>query len=214
MKENLEKLNNCKGKVNCKCIITASLIIVLAISTSYLFIQYDKQNEMINNQMRYIEDLKSNITECNTSSSSRGILDSFFENNIFSFKNLWFDSNDIFVSKRNKQHGGRLSDSYYNHISQNITETEYIITTVLAGFTKEEVSIDLVDNILTIKANHNDAKSENDKINKFSSGSHFSIKVPTDVDRETIISDLSNGILTIKLPRTQIEKTTKKIIVN
>jgi HSP20 family molecular chaperone IbpA len=38
--------------------------------------------------------------------------------------------------------------------------------------------------------------------------------VPGDVDRETIISDLSNGILTIKLPRTQIEKTTKKIIVN
>jgi HSP20 family molecular chaperone IbpA len=214
MTENLEQPNGCKWKMNYKCIMTTLLIIVLAISTSYLFIQYDKQNEMINNQMRYIEDLKSNITECNTSSSSRGILDSFFENNIFSFKNLWFDSNDIFVSKRNKQHSGRLSDSYYNHISQNITETEYIITTVLAGFTKEEVSIDLADNILTIKANHNDAKSENDKINKFSSGSHFSIKVPTDVDRETIISDLSNGILTIKLPRTQIEKTTKKIIVN
>ena len=214
MKENLEKLNNCKGKVNCKCIITASLIIVLAISTSYLFIQYDKQNEMINNQMRYIEDLKSNITVDNAPFSVKSILDTFFEKNMFSFKNSWFDTNDIFVSKRNKQHSGRLSDSYYNHISQNITETEYIITTVLAGFTKEEVSIDLVDNILTIKANHNDAKSENDKINKFSSGSHFSIKVPTDVDRETIISDLSNGILTIKLPRTQIEKTTKKIIVN
>jgi HSP20 family molecular chaperone IbpA len=214
MKENLEQPNSCKGKMNYKCIMTASLIIVLAISTSYLFIQNNKQNEMISNQLRYIEDLKSNITECNAPSSVRGILDTLFENNMFSFKNSWFDSNDIFVSKRNKQHGDRLSDSYYNHISQNITETEYIITAVLAGFTKEEVSIDLVDNMLTIKANHNDGKSANDKINKFSSRSHFSIKVPSDVDRETIISDLSNGILTIKLPRTKIEKTTKKIIVN
>jgi hypothetical protein len=74
MKENLEKLNNCKGKINCKCIMTASLIIVLAISTSYLFIQYDKQNEMINNQMRYIEDLKSNITVDNAPFSVKSIL--------------------------------------------------------------------------------------------------------------------------------------------
>ena len=214
MTENLEQPNGCKWKMHYKCIMTTSLIIVLAISTSYLFVQNNKQNEMINNQLRYIEDLKSDIAVDSAPFSAKGILDTFFENNMFSFKNSWFDTNDIFVSKRNKQHSGRLSDSYYNHISQNITETEYIITTVLAGFTKEEVSIDLVDNILTIKANHNDGKLENDKINKFSSRSHFSIKVPTDVDRETIISDLSNGILTIKLPRTQIEKTTKKIIVN
>ena len=38
----------------------------------------------------------------------------------------------------------------------NITENEYIINTnILAKFTKEKASIDIVNNILTIKISHN-----------------------------------------------------------
>jgi hypothetical protein len=134
--------NGCKWKMHYKCIMTTSLIIVLAISTSYLFVQNNKQNEMINNQLRYIEDLKSDIAVDSAPFSAKGILGTFFENNMFSFKNPWFDTNDIFANKRNQrgsQYSNQGTASCYNHISQNTTETEYIITAVLAGFTKPKL---------------------------------------------------------------------------
>ena len=79
----------------------------------------------------------------------------------------------------------------------------YSLKIDIPGFEKDEIEIDIVDNILNIKAKN----VEDSKV--------FAFYVPKDINKEDIGASLKNGQLTITLPKkTKPTTTTRKIKVN
>ena len=79
----------------------------------------------------------------------------------------------------------------------------------LPGFSKEEVSLELSDNMLTVSANtanHNTNKNDDNTDADDNNPEHItktiqSVRIPSDIDRDNIKAALNNGLLLITLPR-------------
>lgn len=100
-----------------------------------------------------------------------------------------------------------------------ITETddELIVRGELPGLTKDDISVELKDSVLSISGEKKIDKSE--KIGKvlrseISYGSfHRSFHISTDVESENITANFEDGILTITIPKAKAEPS-KKITID
>ncbi len=85
-------------------------------------------------------------------------------------------------------------------------EDSYQLEAELPGFNKEDISIDLKNDTLTISASHNENKDEKDENGKYirrerrSSSFQRSFHVEG-LKPEDIIAQYRNGILTVNLPK-------------
>lgn len=223
MENNLEGQCSTKSscKINYKCIITGIVIVALIISTSFLFLKYKEQISVIDQQSSYISklemennDLSSDASRSNNISHvSRLFDDSWF------FSNMPFDNIfDNFVSSFNKGTDRIFTKQSVNYINYKTTEDKYEINVVVPGFKKEDVSIELVDNIIVITANSKTDANKDDSNHKRSSIAQSkvkqSIKIPRDINPEEITTSLENGILSITVPRNKDAKSAKKIEIN
>ena len=94
----------------------------------------------------------------------------------------------------------------------------YVLQAELPGFKKEDIHIDLKDNILTISASHNEEKKEEDKNTKYirkerhSASYSRSFRV-ANVLHEDIHATYNNGVLEVTFPKRDSlpEKEAKKI---
>jgi HSP20 family molecular chaperone IbpA len=95
---------------------------------------------------------------------------------------------------------------------------EYLLKFVLPGMAKKGISIKLRNNILTVSGKNHNNKTQNSKNSNFteSSISQFtqSIAIPSDVDSAKINSSYNNGILTIVLPKTSDQTTSKSVNID
>lgn len=102
------------------------------------------------------------------------------------------------------------------HVNLSSDEKQYSLEITAPGFTKEELSIDLKDNVLTIKGEHSSEVTENDKKysrREFSRSSFIrSFIVPEDTSNE-IDAKLENGVLFIDLKKKELlpKEETKRI---
>ena len=87
-----------------------------------------------------------------------------------SFRHPLSDIDDIISISCDKVSSNQGVKSYYDHISINVTENEYIITVGLPGFSKEEIFIELLGNMLKVSAknivldqNNNEADPDSKK---------------------------------------------------
>lgn len=98
------------------------------------------------------------------------------------------------------------------------TDTEFEFDFQAPGFTKDELTIDLQDNILQVKGEHKQEKIEEDKEKKYHrkevSHSSFSrsFTLPNNVDSTKVGASLENGILQVKVAKTPEEKPESKRI--
>ncbi|KAI0086207.1 small heat shock protein [Irpex rosettiformis] len=98
------------------------------------------------------------------------------------------------------------------------TKTNLVTTTFeLPGLAKEDVNIDVQNNVLTVSG-ESKASSEHDengyairerRYGKFSR----SVSVPQGIKTEDIKASLENGVLTVTFPKTTPEQTPKKITI-
>ena len=94
----------------------------------------------------------------------------------------------------------------------------YVLQAELPGFNKEDIHVDLKDDILTISASHNEEKKEEDKNTRYirkerhSASYSRSFRV-ANVTHEDISAAYNNGVLTVTFPKRETlpEKETKKI---
>ena len=94
----------------------------------------------------------------------------------------------------------------------------YVLEAELPGFNKEDINVDLKDNILTISASHKEEKNEEDKETKYirkerhSTSYSRSFRV-ANVTHEDIKAAYNNGVLEVTFPKRDAlpEKETKKI---
>ncbi len=100
----------------------------------------------------------------------------------------------------------------------NIEETKdaYRITVELPGMEKDDIDIQIKDNVLTISGEKKEEHTEEEgtfyrrerRFGKFSR----SVNLPSDIDVEKIDAEYKNGVLTLTLPKTE-ESKPKKISV-
>lgn len=96
-----------------------------------------------------------------------------------------------------------LNDNYLNHSTIEVLDKEYLITLAIPGFTKEQIKLELNSNILTISAENKEQSDENNTKKNISSKLKQVISLNNDIERDSIKSSLKDGILTIRIPRTQ-----------
>ena len=82
----------------------------------------------------------------------------------------------------------------------------YVLESELPGFAKEDIHVDLKDDILTISASHNEEKKEEDKNTKYIRKERHSASYSRSFR-------VANGVLTVTFPKRETlpEKETKKI---
>mgnify|MGYP006165535359 CR=1 FL=1 len=124
-----------------------------------------------------------------------------------------------------------LFDSFFENEFQNVnrkeffktpalvnvkdTEAAYIIDVAAPGFNKEEISIKVENNLLTIKAeqkNETETKEEKYTRKEFNFSSfNRSFTLPKTVEADKIGAAYENGILSVTLPKKEEAKPTAAI---
>ena len=85
-------------------------------------------------------------------------------------------------------------------------DNSYQLEAELPGFNKEDINIDLKNEVLTISASHNENKDEKDDNGKYirrerrSSSYQRSFRTPG-LKPEDIIAQYKNGVLTVSIPK-------------
>lgn len=108
-------------------------------------------------------------------------------------------------------------DSFVPGIDISETEDEFLITAELPGMKKEDISVNLDNNRLTISGERKFEKEESGK--KFhrvetSYGTfNRSFQLPDNVEEESISASYENGLLNISIKKTE-DKIKKKIKIN
>jgi HSP20 family protein len=97
-------------------------------------------------------------------------------------------------------------------------EDKYLISIEIPGMGKEDVKIELEDDVLVIKGEKKSEKKEdNDELyvcERCYGAFRRELRLPSDINKDTIDAGYDNGVLTINLPKTKIiEKETKQISI-
>jgi HSP20 family protein len=125
-----------------------------------------------------------------------------FNYRIFNNQNDLFDLADrIFNSSEldNNIH------TEYPYIQLYEEDTRYIIKAALPGLKKEDVNIEINNNLLTIEGEKKSDYSEGSYLRKERTFGKFkkTVKFGEGIDHEKVNADLKDGILTIELPKSQ-----------
>ncbi len=101
------------------------------------------------------------------------------------------------------------------------TETGLEISAELPGIDQQEISLDLADGVLTIKAEHKEEKERKDEKKQYhlverSHGSYLRrFVIPFEPDADKVSAQFAKGVLHITVPRSKAaEKQVKKIKIN
>ncbi|MCB9481192.1 MAG: Hsp20/alpha crystallin family protein [Desulfobacteraceae bacterium] len=96
------------------------------------------------------------------------------------------------------------------------TADAIIVEIELAGVKKEDVNVEVNDNVLSIKGERKIEKEENSdnyyRRERFTGKFHRAFTIPMDVDVEKISAKFKDGVLVLEIPKPE-EKKPKKINV-
>ncbi len=98
-----------------------------------------------------------------------------------------------------------------------MAEAEYLIEAFLPGVSPEDVDVEIENNIVTIKGEIKIERNENDRylLKERPSGIfQRSIELPDDIDANQVDAELKNGVLTLRLAKTEMAKPRKIKISN
>jgi len=117
-----------------------------------------------------------------------------------------------------RQAGEKIADFFAPSADAAATEETYEINVELPGVSENDISVELHNNVLTVKGEKRFEREEKGKTYYFSErryGSfHRSFRVPEDVEAEKVTAGFKDGVLTIKVPKkVQHEEASLKIPV-
>lgn len=89
-------------------------------------------------------------------------------------------------------------------------DDEFVVTVDLPGFERDDVEIEVTDHTLRIEAEHEEATEEEEEQYLRHERRHESvrrsIRLPDEVDKEGVKARMKNGVLTITLPKLEVEE--------
>lgn len=126
----------------------------------------------------------------------------------------------------NKNNGNNLMESFNDFVSEFVSKdmktniedngNEYILTCDVAGYNKEDINIEFIDNQLTIKVNNDknkDLEKKNYIVRERRTSSITRRFVFNDADANSIKAKVNDGILTITLGKLKKEDKNKYITI-
>jgi HSP20 family protein len=138
---------------------------------------------------------------------------------------------DPFKEFRNLQRSMEMMNRLFNTVEQRVegpavdfvpavntreADDAYYIEVDLPGVKKEDISIDVNDNVLTISGERKIEEERKDeefyRVESVYGKFERSFTLPEDVDADKIEAEAKDGVLTVKIPKAQVvEKAPKKI---
>ena len=102
-------------------------------------------------------------------------------------------------------------------VNEREDENAYIIEIDLPGVKKEDINVEVKDNILIVSGERKFKKVEEDKgykrVESFFGKFERRFTLPPDADPEKIEAKVEDGVLTIIIPKIEQKESTKKIAV-
>ena len=98
-----------------------------------------------------------------------------------------------------------------------VADDEYLIEAFLPGVSADDLDIQIESNVVTLKGELCIERNEEDRylLQERPSGSfQRSIELPDDVDADNVEAELKNGVLTVRLPKSELAKPRKIKISN
>ncbi len=98
-----------------------------------------------------------------------------------------------------------------------VSEDEYLVEAFLPGVSPEDLDIQIESNVVTIKGELKNEANEDDRflLRERPAGMfQRSIELPDDVDADNVEAELKNGVLTLRLPKSELAKPRKIKISN
>jgi HSP20 family protein len=122
-----------------------------------------------------------------------------------------FEELERLIERMNRQFGTATrswaDESSIDSMAIDLLEAddEFVVTADLPGFERDEVTLEVTDHILHISADHEEATEEREADYLHQERRHESvrrsIRLPAEVDTESVNARMQNGVLTITLPR-------------
>lgn len=127
-----------------------------------------------------------------------------------------------------KRTPGTLMDDYFSddfffprlnsgtHIDVYQKDNEYFVEVDLPGYKKEEIDVEFNDDVLTVKAKHQEEEEDDSKEYYYRSRkcSEFMRQIRfTNINHEKIDASFEQGVLTVKLPQQEKNEVINKINV-
>lgn len=125
-----------------------------------------------------------------------------------------FNREPVFNNLFNQFFEGELANSN-NRPATNINESEeaFELSILVPGYKKEQVNIEIEENILTVSAEIEQEEKENEWKREFSLNSFSrAFRLPKNADAELIKAEQNDGILNITIPKLKEEQKLKKLI--
>ena len=92
----------------------------------------------------------------------------------------------------------------------------YVLTAEVPGFSKDDINIEVKDNMLTISSEHKEEKEEEKEGYIYKERSHRSfsrsLRIPKGITPEEITAKLEDGLLTLHIPKKE-PKTPRRISI-
>jgi len=89
-------------------------------------------------------------------------------------------------------------------------DDEFLVTVDLPGFERDDVSLQVTDHTLRIEAERESEVEEEEeqylRHERRQQAMHRSIRLPDDIDKENVSARMKNGVLTVTLPKLEIEE--------
>lgn len=220
-----EQVKNYSCTKRYKCILTTAAIIALSLSTAYLYFKHSEQVKLIEHQKHAINELKVIIDRGNSDDGEISNVDRLFNRNFFSFQKHFTDIAELFSNTRHDKDFNYALDSSYHYHSISSNGNEYIIKLAVPGFSKNDILLELSDNILKVSNKTSTTEGANGSAEKTGSsndtpsniGQSFqTVKIPKNIDKDSIQATLNNGLLTVVLQKSDlsIQKEIKTIPIN
>lgn len=97
------------------------------------------------------------------------------------------------------------------------TEKDIRITAEIPGMNEKDISVDLDQNVLTIrgekKREHEEKESDYYHVERSYGTFQRSLRLPQNVDEDAISANYKNGVLNLVIPKNEKEKSSKKITI-
>ncbi|MDO4285132.1 MAG: Hsp20/alpha crystallin family protein [Eubacteriales bacterium] len=125
-----------------------------------------------------------------------------------SSRDFWNDPFDMFDDMLPAFWGGSQLEKSFSGFKTDVIEKDdkYVLQAELPGFKKEDIKIDLKNDVLTVSASHSDEKKEEDKKQKYlrkertytSYSRSFRVE---NVRPEDVNASYSDGVLEVSFPK-------------
>ena len=92
------------------------------------------------------------------------------------------------------------------------TDKEYVVELALAGVKKEDIKLNLEDNVLSISAERKESENKYNRKQTFYGKYEKSFTLPESVDKENIQAAFEDGILKLSIPKVEEEQKLMKQI--